>query len=69
MVDLDDDRLYDFVRMVAAPVFGADGTVLAAATATGFPAGLPAARVLTPAAGCETPGALASRQSGGRPPA
>ena len=67
VVDLDDDRLYD-VGMVAAPVFGADGTVLAAVTATGFPAGLPAAKVLDAGRRVRDAAALASRQSGGRPP-
>jgi DNA-binding IclR family transcriptional regulator len=67
VVDLDDDGQFD-VGMVAAPVFGADGTVLAAVTATGFPAGLPAASVLDAGRQVRDCAAVISRQAGGRPP-
>ena len=67
VVDLDDDGLFD-VGMVAAPVFGRDGTVLAAVTATGFPAGLPATSVMEAGRKVRDAAARASRQAGGRPP-
>ena len=67
VVDLDQDDLFD-VGMVAAPVFGPDGTVLAAITLTGLPSGMPAGAVVAAGRKVRDCAAVASRQAGGRPP-
>ena len=68
LVDLDDDRPFD-VGIVAAPIFGPDGGVLAAISATGFPAGLPAATVVDAGRRVRDCAAVATRHARGRPPA
>ncbi len=67
VVDLDQDDLFD-VGMIAAPVFGPDGTVFAAITVTGLPFGMPAAAVVAAGRRVRDCAAVASRQAGGRPP-
>ena len=67
VVDLDDRALFD-VGMVAAPVFGADGSTIAAISAFGFPAGLPAGTVVEAGRKVRDCAAVASRHAGGRPP-
>jgi DNA-binding IclR family transcriptional regulator len=54
--------------MVAAPVFGADGSTIAAISAFGFPAGLPAGTVVEAGRKVRDCAAVASRHAGGRPP-
>jgi DNA-binding IclR family transcriptional regulator len=67
VVALDDDHRFD-VGIVAAPVFGPDGTVIAAVSATGFPWGLPASTVVEAGRKVRDCAAVISRQAGGRPP-
>ncbi len=67
VVDLDQDDLFD-VGMIAAPVFGPDGTVLAAITVTGLPFGMPASAVVAAGRRVRDCAAVASRRAGGRPP-
>jgi DNA-binding IclR family transcriptional regulator len=67
VVDLDEGALFD-VGMVAAPVFGPDGTTIAAISAFGFPAGLPASTVVAAGRALREGAAIASRRAGGRPP-
>jgi DNA-binding IclR family transcriptional regulator len=67
VVDLADDQLFD-VGMVAAPVFGPEGSVIAAVSAYGFPMGLPADTVMAAGRRVRDAAALATRRTGGRPP-
>ena len=67
VVELDDDHHFD-VGIVAAPVFGPDGGVIAAVSATGFPWGLPASTVAEAGRKVRDCAAVISRQAGGRPP-
>ena len=67
VVELDDDHRFD-VGIVAAPVFGPEGTVIAAISATGFPFGLPASTVADAGRKVRECAAVISRQAGGRPP-
>jgi len=67
VVDLADDQLFD-VGIVAAPVFGPEGSVLAAISASGFPSGLPATTVMAAGRTVREAAAVATRRAGGRPP-
>lgn len=67
VVDLADDQLFD-VGMVAAPVFGPEGSVIAAVSAYGFPMGLPAETVMAAGRTVRETAALATRRANGRPP-
>ena len=67
VVRLDEDRRFD-VGIVAAPVIGSDGSVIAAISATGFPSGLPTATVFEIGHRVRDCAAVASRHAGGRPP-
>ena len=67
VVDLADDQLFD-VGMVAAPVFGPEGSVIAAVSAYGFPMGLPAETVMAAGRTVRDTAALATRRANGRPP-
>jgi DNA-binding IclR family transcriptional regulator len=67
VVDLDDDRPFD-VGIVAAPVFGPDGGVLAVISAFGFPAGLSAETVVDAGRKVRDCAALATRRAHGRLP-
>lgn len=67
VVMLDDDRPFD-VGIVAAPVFGPDGAVIAAISATGFPPGLDAATVADAGEKVRDAAAVATRSARGRLP-
>ena len=71
LVDLDtkpaDEIRYD-IGIVAAPVFGPDGGVIAAISATGFPPGLDADTVLSIGARVRDTAAMITRASRGRVP-
>lgn len=68
VVDLDSERRFD-VGIVAAPVLGPDGSVIAAISATGFPSGISTAAVLEAGRKVRDAAAVATRHAGGRPPA
>ena len=65
LLDLDEDRRFD-IGIVAAPVIGPDGSVIAAVTATGFPTGMPTAAVLEAGRRVRDCAAVATRHAGGR---
>lgn len=65
---LEPDRTYD-IGVVAAPVFDADGAVVAAISATGFAPGRAAAEILAIAEAVRDAAAVVTRESRGRPPA
>ena len=67
VVDLDSNRRFD-VSTIAAPVFGADGEVIAAISATGFPPGLDAETVINAGTKIRDAAAIATRSSRGRFP-
>ena len=67
-IELDDDRRFD-LGIVAAPVFGPDGRVLVAITATGFATGVDAARAVEIGRAVRECAALVTRRGRGRPPA
>ena len=67
VLDLDIERRFD-IGMIAAPVLGADGSVIAALSATGFPSGLAAGTVLEAGRKVRDAAAVATRVAGGRPP-
>jgi len=67
LVDLDARGPFD-IGMIAAPVFDADGNVIAAISAFGFPEPLDAAAVLAAAELVHAAGARATRESRGRMP-
>ncbi len=68
IIDLDAQRRFD-VGNIAAPVFGADGEVIAAISASGFPPGLDAESVITAGTKIRDAAAIATRSSRGRFPA
>lgn len=68
IIDLDAQRRFD-VGNIAAPVFGADGEVIAAISASGFPPGLDAEAVITTGTKIRDAAAIATRSSRGRFPA
>lgn len=67
VLDLEADRLFD-IGIVAAPVLGPDGTVIAAITATGFPSGLPTSAIVDAGRKVRDCAAVATRHAGGRLP-
>jgi DNA-binding IclR family transcriptional regulator len=67
LVQLDDGRPFD-VGIVAAPVFGPDGSVIAAISATGFAPGLDAATVAEAGQRVRDTAAVATRTARGRLP-
>ncbi len=67
IVDLTANSRFD-VSTIAAPVFGADGEVIAAISATGFPPGLDAETVINAGTKIRDAAAIATRSSRGRFP-
>lgn len=67
IIDLDPDRRYDVGNM-AAPVFGPDGEVIAAISATGFPPDQSAEAVIAAGSAVRDAAAVATRASRGRAP-
>jgi DNA-binding IclR family transcriptional regulator len=67
VVDLSTSSRFD-VGTIAAPVFGADGEVIAAISATGFPPGLDADTVINAGTRIRDAAAIATRSSRGRFP-
>ena len=67
VVDLTTNSRFD-VGTIAAPVFGADGEVIAAISATGFPPGLDADTVINAGTKIRDAAAIATRSSRGRFP-
>lgn len=67
VVDLEAERRFD-IGMIAAPVLGADGSVIAALSATGFRGSLAAGAVLEAGRRVRDAAAVATRVAGGRPP-
>ena len=67
IVDLTANSRFD-VSTIAAPVFGADGDVIAAISATGFPPGLDAEAVINAGTKIRDAAAIATRSSRGRFP-
>ena len=67
VVDLSTNSRFD-VGTIAAPVFGADGEVIAAISATGFPPGLDAETVINAGTKIRDAAAIATRSSRGRFP-
>jgi DNA-binding IclR family transcriptional regulator len=67
VVDLSTNSHFD-VGTIAAPVFGADGEVIAAISATGFPPGLDADTVINAGTRIRDAAAIATRSSRGRFP-
>ena len=67
VLHLDSDSRFD-VATIAAPVFGAEGDVIAAISATGFPPGLDAETVINAGTKIRDAAAIATRSSRGRFP-
>ena len=65
---LEPHRTFD-IGVVAAPVFDADGAVVAAISATGFPPGRAAGQILAIAEAVRDTAAVVTRESRGRAPA
>ncbi|MEX1217293.1 MAG: helix-turn-helix domain-containing protein [Acidimicrobiales bacterium] len=68
VVHLDATSRFD-VSTIAAPIFGSEGEVIAAISATGFPPGLDAETVIAKGTKIRDAAAIATRSSRGRPPA
>ena len=67
VLHLDSESRFD-VATIAAPVFGAEGDVIAAISATGFPPGLDAETVINAGTKIRDAAAIATRSSRGRFP-